>query len=190
LDEVQHFDAVQRVVFRTRFGWVALVGNNQIVERLSFGHATRQAASHALPADESGRRENSAASMAGELVERLRSYFAGEFETFDDFRIDTSEMTPFQRKVVRLCQEIPYGQTRTYGQLAARAGAPGAARAVGNVMRSNRVPIIVPCHRVVASGGSLGGFSAPDGIAMKKRLLDMEAKRVVGLIEPKSPVSR
>src|SRR5437762_530922 len=66
----------------------------------------------------------------------------------------------------------------TYGDLSAAAGAPGAARAVGNVMAQNRYPIIVPCHRVVGSAGSLGGFSARDGISMKRRMLEMEGAEI------------
>ena len=66
------------------------------------------------------------------------------------------------------------GLTRTYGELAAECGSPGAARAVGSVMAKNRYPLIVPCHRVLAAGGELGGYSAPDGLKMKRRLLEME----------------
>ena len=76
--------------------------------------------------------------------------------------------------MVMECRKIPYGKTLSYGQLAAKAGRPGAARAVGNHMAGNRTPIIVPCHRVLPSGGGLGGFSAAGGVALKRRLLEME----------------
>ena len=72
-------------------------------------------------------------------------------------------------------RNVPYGQTLSYAELAAKAGSPKAARAVGSVMAQNRVPLIIPCHRVVGSGGHLGGFSAPRGIAFKKQLLELEA---------------
>jgi methylated-DNA-[protein]-cysteine S-methyltransferase len=87
-------------------------------------------------------------------------------------------LSDFQRAVVGHCRRIPPGQTLTYGQLAARVGRPRAARAVGRVMATNRFPLIVPCHRVVAAGGVLGGFSAPQGLAMKKRLLAAEAASI------------
>jgi methylated-DNA-[protein]-cysteine S-methyltransferase len=77
--------------------------------------------------------------------------------------------------VLQLARKIGYGRTVAYGELAARAGNSRAARAIGAVMASNPLPIIVPCHRVVASGGAIGGFSAPHGIELKKRLLEMEA---------------
>ncbi|MEX1224432.1 MAG: MGMT family protein, partial [Pirellulales bacterium] len=73
------------------------------------------------------------------------------------------------------CRRIPIGQTMSYAELAAVAGSPGAARAVGNIMAGNRVPIIVPCHRVVGSGGSLGGYSSSGGLRTKRRLLSLEA---------------
>lgn len=109
-----------------------------------------------------------------ELLERLTRYAGGEPDELLDLPLLLGDMTPFQRRVIAACRAIPYGSTRTYGQLAASAGSPGAARAVGQVMAANRIPLIVPCHRVVAAGGGLGGFSAPAGVALKQRLLAME----------------
>ncbi len=92
------------------------------------------------------------------------------------------DRTAFQRAVIDHCRRIPRGEVLTYGQLAERAGYPRSARAVGNVMATNRVPLIVPCHRVVGAGGNLGGFSAPQGLQMKRRLLRLEGslERVAG----------
>ncbi|HLA86043.1 MAG TPA: MGMT family protein, partial [Thermoguttaceae bacterium] len=90
--------------------------------------------------------------------------------------IDTSHLSPLGQAVSKACRRIPYGRTRTYGQLAAEVGHPQAARAIGRFMASNRVPILVPCHRVVAADGRLGGFSAPGGVAFKRRLLEMESR--------------
>ena len=90
---------------------------------------------------------------------------------FDDVPLDLSHLSAFQSSVVSACRKIGRGRTRTYGELAAAAGSPGASRAVGSVMAKNRFPIIVPCHRVVGAGGSLGGFSARDGLSMKERML-------------------
>jgi methylated-DNA-[protein]-cysteine S-methyltransferase len=83
-------------------------------------------------------------------------------------------LTDFQQRVVRECRRIPYGHTLAYGELAVRAGSPHAARAVGGVMARNRIALVIPCHRVVGSAGKLGGYSAPDGIRMKTRLLELE----------------
>jgi methylated-DNA-[protein]-cysteine S-methyltransferase len=109
-----------------------------------------------------------------DVVDRLERYAAGEKVSFADVSLDLSHLTSFQQRVVRACRKIGRGKTKTYGDLAAAVGAPGAARAVGSVMAKNRLPIIVPCHRVVASGGSLGGFSAPTGLTLKQRMLALE----------------
>ncbi len=109
------------------------------------------------------------------LEQRLQGYAAGRREPLDEIPLDLSRCTPFQRRVLQACREIPYGQVRTYAELAVAAGSPRAARAVGNVMARNRLPLLIPCHRVVASQGGLGGFSARSGLSMKRRLLQMEA---------------
>ena len=88
-------------------------------------------------------------------------------------------MTVFQKSVVAACRRIPSGDTISYGGLAAQIGRPGAARAVGTVMRKNAFPIIVPCHRVVAAGG-LGGFTGPQGVSTKVQLQAVEKIRVAG----------
>ena len=99
---------------------------------------------------------------------------------FRDVAVDPGALTPFWEVVVRQCREIPYGRTMSYGQLAARAQSPRAARAVGNCMARNRIPLIIPCHRVIAASGGPGPYSAPGGTAMKRRLLLLEARGLVG----------
>jgi methylated-DNA-[protein]-cysteine S-methyltransferase len=114
------------------------------------------------------------------VLDRLLNYADGEPEDLRDVPLALDHLSTFQRRVVKACRAIPLGERRTYGQLAAAAGSPGAARAVGTVMATNRVPLIVPCHRVVASGGKLGGFSSPQGLAMKRRLLELETASLFG----------
>ncbi len=87
------------------------------------------------------------------------------------------ESTPFQRKVYEMLLKIPEGQVRTYAQVARMIGRPNAARAVGQALKRNRWAPEIPCHRVVASDGSLGGYSAPGGLAAKRRLLRLEKAR-------------
>lgn len=88
--------------------------------------------------------------------------------------IDLSRGPAFNRRVYELVRAIPPGRTRTYGDIAGELGEPGAAQAVGQAMGHNPVPIVVPCHRVVAAGGRLGGFSARGGNATKRRMLEIE----------------
>ncbi len=110
------------------------------------------------------------------LQQQIRDYFAGRSVAFDvPVRLD--HLTSFQKEVLKACRRIPPGRTLTYGQLAERLGHPRAARAVGNALARNPVPLVIPCHRVVASGGQWGGFSAEAGVPLKKRLLALEARR-------------
>jgi methylated-DNA-[protein]-cysteine S-methyltransferase len=98
----------------------------------------------------------------------------GEARDLGPLTVDYRDASEFHRRVCEAARTIPAGQTLTYGELAARLGKPGAARAVGTVMARNALPIIVPCHRVLAAGGRPGGFSAPGGVATKLRMLRLE----------------
>ncbi len=161
------------IVFPSSLGWMAILTSGETLTGLTFAHRGAGAAANSLaplltPITEPDARWQ-------DLVERLQAYAAGENVNFRDVRIDTSRSTDFQRRVLELCRKIPRGETLTYGQLAARAGRPAAARAVGNCMATNRIPLVIPCHRVVAASGRLGGFSAPGGVDLKRRLLELEA---------------
>ena len=109
-----------------------------------------------------------------DFADALKRYFAGEAVEFR-VRLDWRGATEFEADVWQVCRRIRYGQTRSYKHLAERVGRPGGARAVGMAMSRNPCPIVVPCHRVVRSDGSLGGFSSPGGISQKRGLLAMEA---------------
>ena len=111
-----------------------------------------------------------------DLCRRIGRLLRGLPEDLTRVPLDLSGRTPFQRDVLAACQSIPWGETCSYAELATAAGRPGAARAVGNVMRSNATPLVVPCHRVVCQSGSLGGFSAPGGVGLKRRLLQIEQR--------------
>ena len=80
---------------------------------------------------------------------------------------------------MRACLAVPYGQVRTYGELARQTGSVGSARAVGGIMASNPIPIVIPCHRVVGSDGKLHGYGSPGGVDDKARLLTLEGQRIV-----------
>jgi methylated-DNA-[protein]-cysteine S-methyltransferase len=109
---------------------------------------------------------------ASDLVERFRTFLAGTPVVFDDVELDLSWATSFQRALTEALRRIPRGEVVTYGELAALAGRPGAARAAGAFCASNRFALVVPCHRVVAADG-IGGYG-PDGIPVKRRLLELE----------------
>jgi len=192
LARTQGRHAPNLVVFPSSLGWMALVHSDRVLTRLAFGHpdpdtATRRAscqlAQHAQDtslARPSGRLAAcpSTDDWQRQLIARLQAYARGEPEDFSDLAVEFGPLSPFQRRVYRRCRRIPYGQTLTYGRLAVLAGSPRAARAVGRCMARNPVPLVVPCHRVVGSGGKLGGYSAPGGIRLKRRLLELEAGRI------------
>jgi len=160
-------------VFLTDLGWILTAGDGRYVQDIKFGH---ESAGDVLEAWKRGAtcREFQVDSWNPSLRENLQRYAAGELVDFDDVEIAPSQVSAFATRVLTTCRSIPRGETMTYGQLARLAGSPGAARAVGNVMANNRLPLVIPCHRVVPAGRRLGGFSAPSGPTMKARLLKIE----------------
>lgn len=105
--------------------------------------------------------------------EQVVAYFAGKPTRFA-VNVDLADQTPFRQAVLEACRRIPYGKTASYADLARAAGNPGAARAVGGTMAINPIPLVIPCHRVVRSDGTAGGFSSPRGVVEKQRLLALE----------------
>ena len=158
--------------FSSPLGWIAILGQNDTLKALSFGYRSAGAAVRALDprlvAQARRRRWNA------NLVRRLRAYASGRVDDFRDVAIDLGPRTRFQSRVILACRQIPCGETRTYAQLAAAAGYPRAARAVGNCMAANRIPLVIPCHRVVGGDHRLRGYSGPGGIKTKLRLLALE----------------
>ena len=161
-------------VFNTYMGWVAVIASKKGLVGTSLPRSTAEGA---LGETGTGVKEavNSPARFE-DLTRRLKAYFAGKKVSFPD-ELDLSMATPFQQNVWQAARLIPYGESRSYGWLAQSAGRPGAARAVGQAMAKNRLPVVVPCHRVTSSDGSIGGFSG--GIEIKKRLLRLEASALV-----------
>lgn len=107
-------------------------------------------------------------------IEAIQALLAGEKRDLSDLPLDMSRIPDFHRRVYEVARAIPPGRTLTYGEVAARLGETGAARAVGQALGRNPFVIVVPCHRVVAAGGGYGGFSAPGGVETKRRLLRIE----------------
>jgi methylated-DNA-[protein]-cysteine S-methyltransferase len=166
--------------FPSRLGWMAIIGTGDVLKHLTFGHSS---ADRAVASLNSGRIEEvQEGRWNQDLVERLQAYASGTFDDFLDIAVDSGPVTIFQRRVLDRTRRVPFGATTTYGQLAAEVGCPGAARAVGRTMATNRVPLVIPCHRVVAANGSLCGFSAQGGVRTKQRLLELEA----GIAETRS----
>ena len=157
-------------IFDTELGWVGIIGSRDGLFRLIWHQPSPEAVLAALSPFLSGASEDY--SFFGDLPQRLQRYFRGQRVNFPD-KLDLRDTTPFQRAALELVRSIPYGETRSYAWVAKELGKPKGFRAVGQVLARNPLPIIVPCHRVVGSDGSLVGFGS--GLELKKRLLDMEA---------------
>lgn len=115
-----------------------------------------------------------------DACERIVSLLDGAVVDLSGIALDMSGVTQFRREVYTVTRGIPPGETLTYGEVAARLGRPGVARAVGQALGSNPFPIVVPCHRVLAANGRPGGFSAEGGVATKSRMLAIEGVRLGG----------
>jgi O-6-methylguanine DNA methyltransferase len=158
-----------------RIGWMGLGLEDGAVCACTLPRPRRQEALEEMMA--MGAREPADPSEVGDLPERLRRYAEGEaVDLSDGVRIDRG--TPFQREVWRALTEIPRGEARSYAWVAQRIGRPRAARAVGQAVGSNPLPVLVPCHRVVASDGSPGGYGG--GLKMKAELLRLEGVEAPG----------
>jgi len=183
-DDASHAECAFIDSFATDLGWMAIAWREDALYGVAFGHSTRRNAENALDRSLRMRRPSRAFTSQDalrhkpgwvkELIDGLTRFAEGEPVEFSDVPLALDHLTPFGRQIVTSCRRIGWGRTRSYGELANDCGAPGAARAVGTVMAKNRYPLVVPCHRVLAAGGALGGYSAPDGLRMKRRLLAME----------------
>ena len=106
-------------------------------------------------------------------IQQIEAYLQGERPTFD-LGIHWELLTSFQQKALRAVCAIPYGETRTYSQIAAQVGSPRAARAVGRANATNPLPLVIPCHRLIGTDGSLHGYGSGEGLKTKAWLLDLE----------------
>ena len=161
---------LEYIIIKTGMGWVGILTSEKGLLATTLPHPTEKEACRLL--GEGVEQAVQSPRCFDDLTERLKAYFSGEKVVFPD-RLDLSKATPFQGAVWQAARLIPYGETRSYLWIAKRIGKPEAARAVGQALGKNPLLIIVPCHRVIASDGGLGGFGG--GLEMKRRLLKLES---------------
>jgi len=161
-------------IFKTRWGYFGLCCSEIGLYRTCLPSATKEQAEKVLLSG----LDNPVfkKSLLSDLQDKIAAYYKGDCIDFSQTAIDFSGYTPFSKQILQACMKIRYGETKTYKELAHLASSPNTARAVGMVMSRNRIPLIIPCHRVIGSDGSLHGFSAPGGIATKKRMLTLESE--------------
>jgi methylated-DNA-[protein]-cysteine S-methyltransferase len=179
--------------FHSPIGWCALAGRENWLAALTIGHRNAEAALRFLQSDprwQNGQSPVKTARWNPSLVDRIVAMLEGEPDDFRDVEVDLDHLAPFSRRVAQYCRKIGWGTTTSYAELAELAGSPGAARAVGQVMAGNRTPLVIPCHRVVGSGGRLCGFSAPQGLSLKRWLLEMEQGKAGVSASPSLPQGR
>ena len=112
------------------------------------------------------------------LIASIKAYAAGEDIDFSGVPVDLAGVDDFRLAIYDAARKLGYGETTTYGELAKRAGHAGLPRETGAALGANPVPLVIPCHRILAAGGKIGGFSAPGGSATKEKMLAMEGVRV------------
>ena len=165
--------------FQTPLGWMGLLGRDQQLISVFVGHSSSksmQKSAHAASLNTGSSIDES--DWNPQLRCSLEAYAEGDIVDFSRVELLLPATTPFRRQIIIATRRLAYGETASYGELARRVGHPGAARAVGTVMSTNRFPILIPCHRVLAAGGKLGGYTSPAGTGLKQRLLDMESRFV------------
>jgi len=155
-------------VFPTVFGWCGVVAGEKGLKRFILPCRSKGQVTSLVSGPN---RETKG--ILNEAQKMVRDYFQGKKVSFD-LPIDRSDFSPFQDRVYGVARMIPYGAVKTYGEIAEAIGTPGACRAVGSALGRNPLPLFIPCHRVIRGDGGLGGFSGPDGIVMKARLLRLE----------------
>jgi len=163
-------EELKYIAFSTDTGWIGILSSAKGLLGTTLPQRSAQEACQLL--GDSVSYTTWSPHLFDDLMERLRICFSGHRTTFPD-KLDLSRATHFQREVWEITRLIPYGETRSYAWVAEQIKKPRAMRAVGQALSKNPLPIIVPCHRVVASDGKLGGFSG--GVEMKRYLLSLEA---------------
>jgi methylated-DNA-[protein]-cysteine S-methyltransferase len=167
-------------LFDTAIGRCALVWRGGLIVGAALPEASDELARARLARRFPGAGERDPPPFALAAIGRIRELLAGSRTDLGDVQLDLRAGSDFERKVWDAARRIPCGEVRSYGDIAREIGEPRAAQAVGIALGRNPVPIIVPCHRVLAGGGRSGGFSAPGGVATKFRILEIEGARRSG----------
>ena len=159
------------MIFRSPWGWMGLVESPKGIQTIVLPKRSKRTVESELSAQSDGSLQQGDSARLDAARRQLLDYLAGRRNIFT-VPLDLSRGTSFQRQVWRTLQRVPYGKLRSYQWIAARVGGRHYARAVGNAVGANPLPIVVPCHRIVAHDASLGGFSG--GLSMKRKLLSLE----------------
>ena len=181
-DRPSYARAMETMIFDTALGAFGIGWTEAGVARLQLPGLARDALHQRINRDGAAPGEPSRAVAA--VIDRIEDYAEGEAVDFSDVPLDLQAVSDFNRRCYALLLQIGWGATTSYGALARQLGDVGLSRAVGAAMGANPVPLIIPCHRVLASDGKAGGFSAPGGAEAKRRMLALEG------VEPGVPAGQ
>ncbi|HXV69141.1 MAG TPA: methylated-DNA--[protein]-cysteine S-methyltransferase [Nitrospira sp.] len=159
------------LIFKSPWGWMGMSETSRGIDAIVLPMVSKRAVETGLRSVTEEPFEPGGSVRLGVARRQLLEYLDGKRDTFE-VSLDLSRGTPFRRRVWRALQRVPYGKLRSYQWIAARVGGRHYARAVGNAVGANPLPIVIPCHRIVAQDASLGGFSC--GLPMKRKLLTLE----------------
>jgi methylated-DNA-[protein]-cysteine S-methyltransferase len=165
-------------LFDTAIGTCGVAWSERGLTRLQLPEADRNATEKRLRANSASAGAVDPPPGIEQVISEVQRYLTGGKVDFSAVAVDLMDTNPFHRKVYEAARSIGWGHTASYGDLARQVGSPAAARAVGQALGRNPVPIVIPCHRVLASGNRVGGFSAYGGTSAKERLLALEGVRV------------
>jgi methylated-DNA-[protein]-cysteine S-methyltransferase len=165
-------------VFETPLGWAGIAWAERGVTGVQLPEPEMVAARAQLRKRFPRAVESSPPAHIEEAIEAITALLHGQPSDLSGVELDVERVSAFERRVYDITRTIPLGETMSYGQIARRLGDPGLARLVGQALARNPFPLVVPCHRVIAAGGRLGGFSARGGLRTKQRLLSIERANV------------
>jgi methylated-DNA-[protein]-cysteine S-methyltransferase len=167
-------------LFDIAFGVCGIVWSARGVSAVQLPEATERATRTRVLRRFAGAREATAPADVQSAIDRITAWLRGEPRDLTGIAIDDADVPEFNRRVYAIARSIPPGATMTYGEIATRLGDRDLAREVGRALGENPTPIIVPCHRILAAGGKIGGFSASGGVVTKLRLLSIEGAQPGG----------
>ena len=166
------------MVFETALGFVGIAWSEAGLTRLSLFQRDGTLVERRLERLGAMDGKADAPAWVEALVRDIRAYAEGEDIDFSGVPVDLSGIDDFRLAIYDAARKLGFGETTTYGELAKRAGHAGLPRETGQALGSNPVPLVIPCHRILATGGKIGGFSAPGGSATKEKMLKLEGVRV------------
>lgn len=170
--------AIGHAVFETALGFMGLAWSGAGLTRVCLAERRRESVERRLLREAGDGTSAAMPAWVAELVGRIKAYAAGEQADFRDVPVDLAGVDDFRLAIYAATRKLGFGETTTYGELAKRAGRAGLPRETGAALGANPVPLVIPCHRILAAGGRIGGFSAPGGSLAKERMLVLEGVRI------------